>query len=640
MPHQRTAKGIFASPLHSLCLAAALYGALASICAQVDSASQKPNDMPGEVQDLAYGEVLFDFYQENYFDAISRLQQAQAQGELNYHAKESELLLGGMSLAYGLDRDATQRFNALLNETVRPEVRDRAWYYLGRMAFQKGRPADAAAALAHIDLQDDSRALRKQRAEQRMLFGHVQLAQGNAAAAVQAFSDWKGPADERDYADYNLGIAMLESGQVDAGLKQLDKLGERPADNDEQYALRDKTNLALGYRLLQAGKAAQARPYFDRVRLQGPLSSRALLGAGWADAEQEQFKQALIPWLELHGRDSRDLATQESWLAVPYAYAQLGAEARAVELYQAAIMAFSDEARALDQAIAALDQGRLIETLLTAEGSGRSWFWQVAQLPTTPETRYLIDMLAGHRFQEAVKNLRDLQDLRNRLQVWADKTETFEHMVETRRLRYAAAAPRLHDDLQRLDVDTLTARHESLGTELQQITANNDANGLMTSQERLTWAQLEFISARLARLPDSQQVRDLRDKQARLRGLLLWEVEADYKARLRMAKKNLRETEAPLREANSLAARAQSAFATAPAAFEGFDQRIVEMRERVRNSQTKVDSTLAAQGAWITRLAQADLTLRKQRVDAYLVQARFALAQTYDKAGLPAGAAP
>jgi len=32
--------------------------------------------------------------------------------------------------------------------------------------------------------------------------------------------------------------------------------------------------------------------------------------------------------------------------------------------------------------------------------------------------------------------------------------------------------------------------------------------------------------------------------------------------------------------------------------------------------------------------------LRKQRVDAYLVQARFALAQTYDKAGLPAGAAP
>ncbi|MBU2479038.1 MAG: hypothetical protein KKA36_08090, partial [Gammaproteobacteria bacterium] len=440
--------------------------------------------------------------------------------------------------------------------------------------------------------------------------------------------------------DYNLGIALLEDGQIDAGLKQLDKLGDRSADNDEQYALRDKTNLALGYRLLQSGKAAQARAYFDRVRLQGPLSSRALLGAGWADAEQEQFKQALIPWLELHGRDSRDLATQESWLAVPYAYAQLGAEARAVELYQAAIMAFSDEARALDQAIAALDQGRLIETLLTAEGSGRSWFWQVAQLPTTPETRYLIDMLAGHRFQEAVKNLRDLQDLRNRLQVWADKTETFEHMVETRRLRYAAAAPRLHDDLQRLDVDTLTARHESLGTELQQITANNDANGLMTSQERLTWAQLEFISARLARLPDSQQVRDLRDKQARLRGLLLWEVEADYKARLRMAKKNLRETEAPLREANSLAARAQSAFATAPAAFEGFDQRIVEMRERVRNSQTKVDSTLAAQGAWITRLAQADLTLRKQRVDAYLVQARFALAQTYDKAGLPAGAAP
>ena len=640
MPQRLTAEGLFANPLRSLCLAAALYGALASICAHVDASTEKTKEKPSEVQDLAYGEVLFDFYQENYFDAISRLQQAQAGHELNYHAKESELLLGGMSLAYGLDREATQRFNTLLNETVPPEVRDRAWYYLGRMAFQKGRLADAAAALAHIDLQDTSRALRAQRAEQRMLFGHVELAQGDAAAAVKAFSDWKGPEDERNYADYNLGIALLEDGQIDAGLKQLDKLGDRSADNDELYALRDKTNLALGYRLLQAGKAAQARAYFDRVRLQGPLSSRALLGAGWADAEQEQFKQALVPWLELHGRDSRDMATQESWLAVPYAFAQLGAEARAVELYQEAITAFTDEGRALDQAIAALDEGRLIETLLVAEGTGRSWFWQLSQLPAAPETRYLINMLAGHRFQEAVRNLRDLKDLSNRLQVWADKVETFEHMVETRRLRYATAAPRLQVDMQRLDVEALTSRHDVLGKELQQITASNDASGLMTSQEQLIWAQLESIAARLTALPDSEQLRELRDKQARLRGLILWEVDANYKARLRSAQKNLLEIEAPLLEARSLAARAQSAFASAPAAFEGFDGRIVTMRERVHDSQAKVDSTLAAQGAWITRLAQADLTLRKQRVDAYLVQARFALAQTYDKAGLPAGTAP
>lgn len=636
MPHLHLPVEVLTKPMRGLCLVAAIYGVLAGISAHVDAASEKPS----EVQDLAYGEVLFSFYQENYFDAISRLQQAQTRQELNYHTKEAELLLGGMSLAYGMDREATQRFNALLNETVAPEVRDRAWYYLGRIAFQKGRPADAAAALAHIDLQDNSRAVREQRADQHMLLGHVLLAQGDAEGAVQAFSDWKGPDDERAYANYNLGIALLEHDDIDAGLKQLNKLGEQSADNDEQYALRDKTNLALGYRLLQAGKAEQARPYFDRVRLQGPLSSRALLGAGWADAEQEHFRQALVPWLELHGRDSRDLATQESWLAVPYAYAQLGAQARAVELYQAAITAFAAEARALDEAIAALDQGRLIDTLLKAEGTGWSWFWQLSQLPAEPETRYLIEMLSGHRFQEAVKNLRDLKDLSSRLEAWADKVETFEHMIETRRLRYADAAPRLQEDLERLDIDALSARREALSKELHQIADSGDAGGLMTAQERSAWTQLDSIDKRLALLPDSERVQVLRAKQARLRGLLLWDLDADYKGRLRAVQKNLAELDEPLGASESLATRARAAFESAPAAFEGFDERIVVMRDRVRASQVKVESTLTAQGQWITRLAQTDLALRKHRVDAYLVQARFALAQTYDKASLPQGTAP
>lgn len=633
MPYPPTIDRISAHPLRSLCLGAALIAALASISAHVDAATRKPS----EVQDLAYGEVLFDFYQENYFDAISRLQSAQERHEFKYHAAEADLLLGGMSLSYGMDREATRLFNALLNDSVRPEVRDRAWYYLGRIAFQKGRPADAAAALEHIDIQDNSRALRAQRSEQRMLLGHVRLAQGNAAAAVQAFADWKGADDDRAYAEYNLGIALLAQGQTDAGLKQLDKLGEQSADSDEQYALRDKTNLALGYRLLQAGEAARARPYFERVRLQGPLSSRALLGAGWADAEQQHFQEALVPWLELHSRDGRDLAVQESWLAVPYAYAQLGAQARAVELYQQAIKAFAEESRALDEAIGALGQGRLVDTLLSAEGTGRSWFWQLAQLPSEPHTRYLVDLLAGHRFQEAVKNLRDLKDLSKRLADWSDQVQTFEYIVETRRLRYAETAPRLQDDLQRLDVAALKSRRDELGSDLQHIVDTDTPAGLMTSSELATWARLESIDARLSALPDTAQAQELRDKQARLRGLLLWQVNAEYKGRLRSTQKDLHEIDTPLAESAALANRARTAFASAPSAFEGYDSRIATLQERVQLARAKVDSTLAAQGQWITRLAQADLELRKRRVDAYLIQARFALAQTYDKASQSPG---
>lgn len=599
------------------------------LCLFLSAPAAAAKGKPSEVQDLAYGEVLFDFFQENYFEALSRVQRAQVDNELDYHKDEARLLEGGMSLAYGMDRAATRIFNDMLDETVRPEVRDRAWYYLARIAHQKGQPDAAAAALARIE----GKARHDRKSEQTLLLGHVRLAQGDAAGAAAAFGSWRGPKDARAYAEYNQGIALMRQGDLEGALRLLDKLGDRSADTDEERALRDKTNLALGYYLLQQDKPAQARPFFDRVRLDGPLSNRALLGAGWADARQERFPEALVPWLELYKRDSRDLAVQETWLAVPYAYAQLGADGRAVVLYQDAIDAFVRESQALEVAIAALNDGLLIDTLMTAEGTGRSWFWQLAQLPDTPQTRYLVEMLAGHRFQEAVKNLRDLKELDTRLSTWTEQVDTFTYMIESRRERFAQQADARKTDLERLDVDTLRNRHQLLQTELDRIAREQDALGLMTDRERAAWQQLERIEARLARLPDNPRTQLLRDKHRRLRGALLWQADGAYKPRLREAQRELEELVRPLAESGQLATRARSAYDDAPHSHEGFDARIGDLRARVLQAQARVQTALVEQGNLITRLAQADLEQRKRRVDAYLVQARFALAQTYDQAG-------
>ena len=51
---------------------------------------------PIVIQDPHYGEVLFYFYQDDYFPAIVRLLSGQQQQLLNDHLDQSELLLGGM----------------------------------------------------------------------------------------------------------------------------------------------------------------------------------------------------------------------------------------------------------------------------------------------------------------------------------------------------------------------------------------------------------------------------------------------------------------------------------------------------------------------------------------------------------------
>ena len=51
---------------------------------------------PITVKDPHYGEVLFYFYQQDYFPAIVRLTAAQQRQQFDHHADEAELLLGGM----------------------------------------------------------------------------------------------------------------------------------------------------------------------------------------------------------------------------------------------------------------------------------------------------------------------------------------------------------------------------------------------------------------------------------------------------------------------------------------------------------------------------------------------------------------
>ena len=72
------------------------------------------NPEPTVVKDAHFGEVLFYFYQEEYFPAIVRLLAAQKQTQLENHLDESELLLGGLYLSYGHHKRAAEIFERLL----------------------------------------------------------------------------------------------------------------------------------------------------------------------------------------------------------------------------------------------------------------------------------------------------------------------------------------------------------------------------------------------------------------------------------------------------------------------------------------------------------------------------------------------
>jgi hypothetical protein len=94
----------------------------------------------------------------------------------------------------------------------------------------------------------------------------------------------------------------------------------------------------------------------------------------------------------------------------------------------------------------------------------------------------------------------------------------------------------------------------------------------------------------------------------------------------------LTELDTLLAGARQARADLQQAGVGVRAGFETFDERISAGKTAIGRLQARTASTRHAQGGEIERLAVRGLEDRKQRLDSYLVQARFALAQTYDSA--------
>ena len=595
-----------------------------------------PDGLPAvKVQDLHYGDVLFYFYQDDYFDALVRLAAYHDQRRLQPHERDSELLRGGLWLSLGQHREAREIFERLLGDPATPPaVRDQAWFYLGKVLYASGQFEQSERALRAA-----GGSLPASLApERRLLLAQGLMYRGLYDRAVDELDNWRGPASWMAYGRFNLGVALVRAGRVSRGLELLDKVGTLETENRELVALRDKANLASGYALLQAGRPAESRLPLARVRLAGPHASKALLGAGWADAAEGKFNEALAPWAELHGRNLLDAAVQESYLAVPYAYAELGAIGQAADYYEKAIAAYDAERLRIDESIAAIRAGRLLSAALAADRErDRGWFGQLEDLPDAPESRYLFQLLAGHEFQEGLKSYRSLEAMARNLAGWSESLGAFGDMVATREQAFAARLPAAEKKLATVDVADINRQRDALHARLESALTARDVTALATTQEQAWLATLDGVDAELARHAGDPAYDDAREKARLARGVLAWRLDEAWKVRSWQANRAMRELDAAVYDARTRNSASSAAREGAPGRTARLGRQVVEMTPRVTALATRVDAARAAQARFLSDIAVAELQAQRQRLDEYSVQARYAIATIYDRANAAGG---
>jgi hypothetical protein len=621
----------------------------AAACALALGPANAADKVTHEIKAPHYGDTLFYFFQDQYFTSITNLMVSQKFERVGEHADEAEVLRGGMLLSYGLHREAGEIFAQLIEKGASPAVQDRAWFYLAKIRYQRGFLAEATDAIGRVG-KNLPPALEEERV---LLHANLLMAREDYAGAAAVLKGLTASTSAGLYARYNLGVALVRSGDTEGGSKLLDELGKTtPIDGEELRSLRDKANVALGFAALADKHPEVAQTALERVRLQSAQSNKALLGFGWASATLKDPRKALVPWTELASREISDSAVLEARIAVPYAYAELGALGQALDRYNDAIATFDSENVKLDESIVAIRSGKFLDSLLERNpGEEMGWFWTIRELPELPHAGHLSQVLAGHEFQEAFKNFRDLRFLSRNLQNWQDSLSVFNDMLDNRRKAYAERLPKVRDRDRSVEIAALQKRRDAVAAELAQ--AETEADGVAFADDRQrelrerikqVQAQLkalgddpEFalgrqLEAALKALPEQPEFALARAKARLASGALTWQLAQEYPGRLWDAQKNMRTIDAGLDEARGHDTALAQAQRDEPVRFERFAARIVELDKAIKALMPRVAALSGEQQKQVQELAVAQLQGQKERLAIYSTQARFAVAQLYDRA--------
>jgi hypothetical protein len=590
-------------------------------------------------KDLYLGEAYYYAFQGEYVDAITRLDIELGQfyrlddpnlDPLHFQINYANFSVGDFELSYRMHQRAGRAIKSVLESNVDQSIRNEAAYRLARIYVQKDDPRSALKTIEKIT----GKIPEKIRDDELFLRAQIYMLTGKFEEAVAILQSLQGVKNYEGFSTYNLGIALIQNGQELKGYEQLEKAGQISSDDDGTLAIKDKSNLLLGNRLIAAGQPALAKQYLDRVRLTGPFSNKALLGSGWTDVALGKYDRALVPWSVLIKRNVTDKAVQEGLLGVPYAYAKLELHGRAALLYGSALEAFGSELAKLDASIKSIREGKFLQALVRDElKQDKNWVVKLRELPETPETYYLLELMASNDFQESLQNYFDLDDLRKRLASWDDNLDAYEEIIRIRSKYYEAILPSVDKQFREIDskMRLRLEQRQALDDRLKIMLVSPRPDFLETAEERVFRDNLRQLEQKYKN-DTSASANDIRRRLKRLEGLLQWQIKTTYDKRLTEAYKHLHLLDADVEKLRNNYRSFVRSRQAATQSYKGYDDHIRQLRNRVRDSREKVNTLMARQGHMLNVMAENELDQRRKRLEEFQVQARFALSESYDRA--------
>ena len=616
---------------------------------------------PSEVQSLGYGVMLYEYFQDHHFQALTEFAIAESRNDLGGHGSHPMLMEGGISLAFGMDKKAEAIFQQLLDGSYTPGVESQAWFYLAKIAYQRGGRERAESALANAE----ENLPRKFLNEFWHMRSNIAIADGNFKSAEKDIASLAKDSPFAAYGSYNLAVvyqSLYSSAASDSGssniwqhaVMQFDNAADqaldrvayhvnRLADNEifnteddevddtrEFKALADRAYLAAGHVLIQAERYDAAIDRFRKVRLEGPFAASAMLGYGWAAMELEHFQVALTPWQHLSEQSLIDAAVQESYLAIPHLYEKLNAPAQALSAYEKATASYEQELQRIDKAMTTLRHSDLLDLFVVEQPDGFiNWVaLDEDKVTLNPKTAYLKRLFAQTAFQALLSDLRDLHTMQANLHAWSQRADMFDGVLNSRNAANADMRDKQAKLLQGV-VSRLQARREMLVDRVRAAEEDSDVAAFL-SGDALDLHQRSLVAEQKAqKLQDQIEVNYQLDWSEFLSRVSLWQAQQAFSANKAAVNKSIVQIDREIAQA-MVRDTASSASALSDQALSRYAGRITKAKQGLAITQRSIEASIARAEQQLVAMATDQLLAQQKSIRAYLVQARLATTRLYD----------
>ncbi len=574
------------------------------------------------VQDLAYGVALYQLFQQHNLAAITEISAARQRQRLRHQKDDAELLLGGLYYDFGLPENSEKIFRKMLDEKKPVSMRNRVWFNLARVQYEKGRYARARQLLARIE----GDLSPQWRAQQYYMLGNIEIKAKQFDQAQQALKQINPKFIWRDYSRYNLGVARLVNEQ---DRHWLESLLQRKTNDDELIALQDSARYILGLSALRNNDIYQALDDFSAIHADSPFSNRALLASGWAWYKKSFPANAIKFWRILQKRNQPDAATLESKIAVADSYEKMGDKSLAIATYRKAANdyeRFLDDLNLVDKTI---DQPSFIARLKRANHLAQ------AKKPVPADSNdsllYLDDLLSRGDFQQALKNYGQLVEIRQALERWRNKIPLYTLMLKERKRLFETRRDQLDSANNERRLQRLKTRRDELAGRVRRIKNEQDFRALANEDEMDFLAQLQDIKKLADKLQPVRDVSKARERYRIMSGLLDYRLATEFPQRFWQLKRALQLLDRALVQATRSTQSLSRAAERNARNMIDFERRIAGQGNAISQQLQRTDRLLLQQQGYIENLAHQAIQKRRDHVLALRLSARYAIARLLDE---------